>query len=82
MAIIGLAMMLVAFGFKVMQSIPLRSTWTLSVRVLQSQVSSTASKGMGFVALMRVLIGVTLIDDGSEWTILYLSGCSGDHDMG
>ena len=72
MAIIGLAMMLVAFGFKV-SAVPFHFAAPDAYAGASAPVAgvlSTASKGMGFVALMRVLIGVTLIDDGSEWTIL------------
>ena len=72
MAIIGLAMMLVAFGFKI-SAVPFHFAAPDAYAGASAPVAgvlATASKGMGFVALMRVLIGVTLVDDGSEWMLL------------
>ena len=72
MATIGLGMMLVAFGFKV-SAVPFHFAAPDAYSGASGPVAgvlSTASKAMGFVALMRVLIGVTMADDGSEWTLL------------
>jgi len=72
MAIIGLAMMLVAFGFKV-SAVPFHFAAPDAYAGASGPVAgvlSTASKAMGFVALMRVLFGVTLGDEGNEWHIL------------
>ena len=72
MATIGLGMMLVAFGFKV-TAVPFHFAAPDAYSGASGPVAgilATASKAMGFVALMRVLIGITMADDGSEWTIL------------
>jgi proton-translocating NADH-quinone oxidoreductase chain N len=72
MASIGLGMMLVAFGFKI-SAVPFHFATPDAYAGASGPVAgvlSTASKAMGFVALMRVLIGITLADDGSAWTIL------------
>ncbi|MEE2746962.1 MAG: NADH-quinone oxidoreductase subunit N [Candidatus Thermoplasmatota archaeon] len=72
MATIGLGLMLVAFGFKV-SAVPFHFAAPDAYSGASAPVAgvlATASKAMGFVALMRVLIGITLADDGSDWTIL------------
>ena len=72
LATIGLGMMLVAFGFKV-SAVPFHFAAPDAYSGASGPVAgvlATASKAMGFVALMRVLIGITLADDGSDWTIL------------
>ena len=72
MATIGLGMMLVAFGFKV-SAVPFHFATPDAYSGASGPVAgvlATASKAMGFVALMRVLIGITLTDDGSDWTVL------------
>ena len=72
MATIGLGMMLVAFGFKV-SAVPFHFAAPDAYSGASGPVAgvlATASKAMGFVALMRVLIGITLADGGSDWTIL------------
>ena len=72
MATIGLGLMLVAFGFKV-SAVPFHFAAPDAYSGASGPVAgvlATASKAMGFVALMRVLIGITLADDGSDWTVL------------
>ena len=72
MATLGLGMMLVAFGFKV-SAVPFHFAAPDAYSGASGPVAgvlATASKAMGFVALMRVLIGITLADEGSDWTLL------------
>ena len=72
MATLGLGMMLVAFGFKV-SAVPFHFAAPDAYSGASGPVAgvlATARKAMGFVALMRVLIGITLADDGSDWTLL------------
>ncbi|MDP6899694.1 MAG: NADH-quinone oxidoreductase subunit N [Candidatus Thalassarchaeaceae archaeon] len=70
--LLGLGFMLVAFGFKV-SAVPFHFATPDAYSGASGPVAgvlSTASKAMGFLALMRVLIGITLGEDGNEWYIL------------
>jgi NADH-quinone oxidoreductase subunit N len=72
MAILGLGFMLVAFGFKV-SAVPFHFATPDAYAGASAPVAgvlATASKAMGFLALMRVLIGITLTDDGQAWLVL------------
>jgi NADH-quinone oxidoreductase subunit N len=70
--IIGLGLLLVAFAFKV-SAVPFHFAAPDAYSGSPGPVAgvlATASKAMGFLAMMRVLIGVTLGEGESEWLIL------------
>ncbi len=70
--LIGLGLMLAAFAFKV-SAVPFHFAAPDAYSGSPGPVAgvlATASKAMGFLALMRVLIGVTLGDGESEWLVL------------
>ena len=72
LAVIGLALMLVAFGFKV-SAVPFHFATPDAYDGASAPIAgvlSTASKAMGFVALMRVLVGITLGEGENDWYVL------------
>jgi proton-translocating NADH-quinone oxidoreductase chain N len=72
MAMMGLGFMLVAFGFKV-SAVPFHFVAPDAYSGAAAPVAgvlATASKAMGFLALMRVLIGVTLGEGENAWFVL------------
>lgn len=72
LAVLGLGFMLVAFGFKI-SAVPLHFAAPDAYAGASAPVAgvlSTASKAMGFIALMRVLLGVTMGEDGQTWLVL------------
>jgi NADH-quinone oxidoreductase subunit N len=72
LAVLGLTFMLVAFGFKV-SAVPFHFATPDAYEGSSAPIAgvlSTASKAMGFAALMRVLIGITLGDGESDWYVL------------
>ncbi len=73
LAVIGLGLMLVAFGFKV-SAAPFHLAAPDAYAGASSPVAgvlATASKAMGFVALLRVLLHVAMPDEGEAiWFVL------------
>jgi len=70
--LIGLGLMLASFAFKV-SAVPFHFAAPDAYAGAPGPVAgvlATAGKAMGFLALMRVLIGVTLGDGESEWLVL------------
>jgi len=67
--VLGLVFMLAAFGFKV-SAVPFHFATPDAYDGASGPVAgvlSTASKAMGFLVLMRVLLSITLADDGGVW---------------